>query len=174
MRLVLFHNYLNLASVNFQIARIDVSQLGANRPVEDFFSAAKCLSSNAHYFGVFDGHAGAACARQVSTRLYDYLAAAVLRSHTLMDLPLNERLQWLFSNADHRLPSFIKEKHEANVRTFYEKQVTTNKLFQTKCLRLNSTEQFSNVRNAMQVAFMALDDHITQDALPNARGSVCK
>jgi hypothetical protein len=38
------------------IARVDVSQIAANRPVEDFFSAAKCLSSNAHLFGVFDGH----------------------------------------------------------------------------------------------------------------------
>lgn len=45
------------------ILRVDVSQLAANRPVEDFFSSAKCLSSNAHLFGVFDGHAGAACSR---------------------------------------------------------------------------------------------------------------
>lgn len=40
------------------ILRIDVSQLAANKPVEDYFSAAKCLSSNAYLFGIFDGHAG--------------------------------------------------------------------------------------------------------------------
>lgn len=40
------------------ISRVDVSQLAANKPVEDFFSASKCLSSNAHLFGVFDGHGG--------------------------------------------------------------------------------------------------------------------
>ncbi|KAI6241168.1 PPM-type phosphatase domain-containing protein [Aphelenchoides fujianensis] len=32
------------------IQRVDVCQLAANRPIEDFYSAAKCLSSNAHLF----------------------------------------------------------------------------------------------------------------------------
>lgn len=41
------------------ILKVDISQLAANKPVEDYFSAAKCLSSNAYLFGVFDGHAGA-------------------------------------------------------------------------------------------------------------------
>lgn len=40
------------------ISKIDISQLAANKPVEDNFSGVKFLSSNAYLFGVFDGHAG--------------------------------------------------------------------------------------------------------------------
>ena len=116
------------------IARVDVCQVAANRPVEDFFSAAKCLSSNAHLFGVFDGHdkfrvwvvivailRGAGAARQVSTRLFDYICASVLEKHTVAEIPLNERIQWLFSSTDTRLPSFVRDKHLANLHEFHEK-----------------------------------------------------
>ncbi|KAF7639151.1 PPM-type phosphatase domain-containing protein [Meloidogyne graminicola] len=41
------------------IARIDVGQVSANKPIEDFYSASKCLNSNAFLLGVFDGHGGA-------------------------------------------------------------------------------------------------------------------
>lgn len=71
--------------------------------------------------GVFDGHAGAACSRNVSTRLYDYYAAAVLKKHLLVNIPLDERLQWLFSNADPNLLVFGNEQHEQNVNEFYKK-----------------------------------------------------
>lgn len=114
-------NERSLVLDDHAIARVDVSQLAANRPVEDFFSASKCLSSNAHLFGVFDGHAGAACSRQVSTRLYSYICAAVLDKHTVLEIPLNERLQWLFSSADHRLPVFVRDQHQQNVEEFYER-----------------------------------------------------
>jgi serine/threonine protein phosphatase PrpC len=39
--------------------RIDVAQLAANRPIEDFHSASKCVVSNAFLIGLFDGHGGA-------------------------------------------------------------------------------------------------------------------
>lgn len=71
--------------------------------------------------GVFDGHAGAACSRNVSTRLYDYYAAAVLQKHLVADIPLVERLQWLFSNADPALLVFGNEQHNNNVIEFAEK-----------------------------------------------------
>lgn len=51
------------------VLRVDIAQMAANRPVEDFFSASKCLASNAFLFGLFDGHGGAACARHVCTRV---------------------------------------------------------------------------------------------------------
>ncbi|KAK6018541.1 hypothetical protein OSTOST_15867, partial [Ostertagia ostertagi] len=44
-------------------------QLAANSPIEDFYSAAKCLSSNAFLFGVLDGHGGHSCSRHVSVTL---------------------------------------------------------------------------------------------------------
>lgn len=118
---ILRANERSLVLDDHAVARVDVSQLAANRPVEDYFSAAKCLSSNAHLFGVFDGHGGGACARHVSTRLFDYICASVLEKHTLAQIPLNERIQWLFSSADVKLPSFIRDKHDFNVREFYDR-----------------------------------------------------
>jgi len=91
---------------------VNVSQLAANRPVEDFFSSGKCISSDAYIFGLFDGHGGATCARHACTRLYDYICASVLEKHQLVDIPVIERLQWLFSSADNRLPLKIFSKLE--------------------------------------------------------------
>uniref|UniRef100_A0A915E5I2 PPM-type phosphatase domain-containing protein n=1 Tax=Ditylenchus dipsaci TaxID=166011 RepID=A0A915E5I2_9BILA len=143
------------------ISRIDVSQLGANRPVEDFFSASKCLSSNAYFLGVFDGHAGAACSRHVSTRLYDYLSAAILPKHKVVDIAtLADRLQWTFSNADQKLPPVIMDSHEQNVRKFYEK--------------FRSNTAFTTVRKAMQAAFVQLDEDLSSGAMPDSHGKVCR
>ncbi|CAD5206653.1 unnamed protein product [Bursaphelenchus okinawaensis] len=142
------------------VVKVDVSQLAANRPVEDFFSAVKCLSSNAHLFGVFDGHGGASCARHVSTRLFDYICASVLEKHTLAQIPLNERIQHLFSSADPRLPSFVRDVHDFNVREFNE--------------RFRRHEDMSTVRKALQLAFTRLDSDVCNGALPDSRGRVCR
>jgi pyruvate dehydrogenase phosphatase len=142
------------------ILRVDVSQLAANRPVEDFFSSAKCLSSNAHLFGVFDGHAGAACSRHTSTRLYDYTSAAVLDKHVVAIIPLNERLQWIFASADHRLPSAINESHERHLLQFQEK--------------FKRNPDLRTVRKALQAAFVALDEDFSNCAMPDMSGQVCR
>uniref|UniRef100_A0AC35GNH5 PPM-type phosphatase domain-containing protein n=1 Tax=Panagrolaimus sp. PS1159 TaxID=55785 RepID=A0AC35GNH5_9BILA len=140
------------------ISKIDVSQLAANRPIEDYHSAAKCLSSNAHLIGVFDGHGGASCSRHVSARLFDYLCASVLEKHIVENLPLMERLQWLFSSGDHRLPSFVKDEHIRNVQNFFD--------------RFKNDPDLKSVRKAIQAAFIAMDDDISQGAMPDNVGRV--
>jgi pyruvate dehydrogenase phosphatase len=140
------------------ISKIDVSQLAANRPIEDYHSAAKCLSSNAHLIGVFDGHGGASCSRHVSARLFDYLCASVLEKHIVENLPLMERLQWLFSSGDHRLPSFVKDEHIRNVQNFFA--------------RFKNDPDLKSVRKAIQAAFIAMDDDISQGAMPDNVGRV--
>ncbi|VDN29754.1 unnamed protein product [Gongylonema pulchrum] len=82
------------------ITRIDIAHLPANQPTEDFYATAKCLSSDAFLFGVFDGHCGNACSRYISTHLFDYVSAGALKRHIIMDLPLKDRLQWLYTNGD--------------------------------------------------------------------------
>jgi hypothetical protein len=57
----------------------------------------------------------------VSSRLFDYVCAAILQKHTVAEIPLSERLQWLFSSADSRLPSFVRDKHQMNVHEFHER-----------------------------------------------------
>uniref|UniRef100_A0A7E4V1R0 PPM-type phosphatase domain-containing protein n=1 Tax=Panagrellus redivivus TaxID=6233 RepID=A0A7E4V1R0_PANRE len=140
------------------ISRVEVSQLAANKPIEDYHSAAKCISSNAFLFGVFDGHGGASCSRHVSARLFDYISAAVLDKHTVKNLPLGERLQWLFSSGDTRLPSFIRDQHKENVKKFLKK--------------FKHDADLTTVRKALQSAFLALDDDISAGALPDNAGRV--
>uniref|UniRef100_A0AC34R3X1 PPM-type phosphatase domain-containing protein n=1 Tax=Panagrolaimus sp. JU765 TaxID=591449 RepID=A0AC34R3X1_9BILA len=140
------------------ITRVDVSQLAANRPIEDYHSGAKCLSSNACYFGVFDGHAGASCSRHVSARLFDYMCSSVLEKHEITIVPVLERLQWLFSSGDHRLPHYIKERHQNNIMKYYA--------------RFKADPNLSTVRRSLQAAFMALDDDISKGAMPDNYGKV--
>lgn len=49
------------------------NQLPANAPIEDRRSAATCLQTRGMLLGVFDGHAGCACA-QVKITLFIYAA----------------------------------------------------------------------------------------------------
>uniref|UniRef100_A0A158P953 PPM-type phosphatase domain-containing protein n=1 Tax=Angiostrongylus cantonensis TaxID=6313 RepID=A0A158P953_ANGCA len=89
------------------IVRVDTCQLAANNPIEDFYSAAKCLSSDAFLFGVFDGHGGPACSRHVSTSLFPYICASVLQKHETRTIPLENRLEWIFGSADPHLPNLF-------------------------------------------------------------------
>ncbi|VDK47748.1 unnamed protein product [Anisakis simplex] len=142
------------------VARVDIAQLPANRPIEDFYASAKCLSSNAFLFGVFDGHGGALCSQNVSIRLFDYICASVLPKHIVTNVSLNGRLQWLCSSADHHLAPDFREEHEKNVRRFYRK--------------VKSDVDITTVRKALQAAFCALDEDISSAALPNSQGHVSR
>uniref|UniRef100_A0AC35TPK2 PPM-type phosphatase domain-containing protein n=1 Tax=Rhabditophanes sp. KR3021 TaxID=114890 RepID=A0AC35TPK2_9BILA len=143
------------------VARVDVCQLAANAPVEDNFSIARCLSSDASLFGIFDGHGGYTCSRNVSIRLFDYICAAVLKKHVVKeDIPIMERLKWISSSIVHKLPQLFELKHEKNVRAFYQN-------FQ------KSSSSFT-VRKAIQAAFVALDDDIGNGALPDIKGHFCR
>ncbi|KAI1731642.1 protein phosphatase 2C domain-containing protein [Ditylenchus destructor] len=140
-------NEISLALNDGAISRVDISQLGANQPVEDFYSGSKCLSSDAYFFGVFDGHAGAACSRHVSTRLYDYLCAAVLSKHEINKIKnLAERLQWVI--------------------------LLTTPLFYFK--RFSQNPDVGTVRKALQTAFSSLDEDLANGAMPDSHGQVCR
>uniref|UniRef100_F1L0G4 [Pyruvate dehydrogenase acetyl-transferring-phosphatase 1 n=1 Tax=Ascaris suum TaxID=6253 RepID=F1L0G4_ASCSU len=142
------------------VARVDVAQLPANRPIEDFYASAKCISSNAFLFGVFDGHGGPSCSRHVSSRLFDYICASVLPKHIVVNVPLHERIQWLFSSADPQLSADFQEEHMKNVEEFHR--------------RAKNDSETSTVRKALQAAFTALDDDIAKGALPDAQGRVSR
>uniref|UniRef100_A0A669EW36 Si:ch211-15p9.2 n=1 Tax=Oreochromis niloticus TaxID=8128 RepID=A0A669EW36_ORENI len=61
--------------------------LPSNLPCEDRQSSATCLAGRGGVlFGVFDGHAGLACAHAVSQRLFYYIAVAALPLRTLAEL----------------------------------------------------------------------------------------
>ncbi|CAI4226682.1 unnamed protein product [Auanema sp. JU1783] len=141
------------------ILRIDTCQLAANSPIEDFYSAAKCLSSRALLVGVFDGHGGPQCSRHISTNLYPYLCASVLKKHEVEEINLEKRLEWIFSSADVHPNQFLKTKSGA-VMKYYNKFVRSNDFY------------LGTVREALKSAFEACDEDLSQAALPDAKGLV--
>ncbi|CAJ1051228.1 pyruvate dehydrogenase -phosphatase 1%2C mitochondrial-like [Notolabrus celidotus] [Xyrichtys novacula] len=63
------------------------NMLPSNHPGEDRRSSATCLPGRGGVlFGVFDGHAGPACAQAVSHRLFYYIAVATLQLRILAEL----------------------------------------------------------------------------------------
>ncbi|WKX92851.1 hypothetical protein Q1695_010689 [Nippostrongylus brasiliensis] len=140
------------------ITRIDTCQLAANSPIEDFNSAAKCLSSNAFLLGVFDGHGGQSCSRHVSVALFPYICASVLQKHEVKPLSLENRLEWLFSSADAHLPNLFINPQLENVEK-YHKAFMKNKDLHT-------------VREALKFAFEMCDEDLCRAALPDNRGQI--
>nr|CDJ93452.1 Protein phosphatase 2C domain containing protein [Haemonchus contortus] len=140
------------------IARIDTCQLAANSPIEDFYSAAKCLSSNAYLFGVFDGHGGQSCSRHVSVSLFPYICASVLRKHEIKALSLEDRLEWLFSSADAHLPNTFLQPTMQNVVDFHKTFIKKKDL--------------TTVREALKLAFEMCDEDLCRAALPDNRGQL--
>ncbi|KAL3110223.1 hypothetical protein niasHT_015826 [Heterodera trifolii] len=143
------------------VLRVDVAQVAANRPIEDFYSASKCLSSNAFLFGIFDGHGGAACARHVCTRLFDYICCSGLDKHRVVQIPVGEQIHWLGANAPHSLPQEKDDAHLRNVREYHRK-------FRS------GVSPATTVRSSLQAAFLALDDDLSKGAMPDQSGRICR
>ncbi|PAV80258.1 hypothetical protein WR25_16791 [Diploscapter pachys] len=143
------------------ILRVDSCQLAANSPIEDYYSGAKCLSSNAFLFGVFDGHGGPYCSRHVCTNLFPYVCAAVLKKHEKTEIALDQRLQWLFSSSDSHLPNdFVGEASNENFVRFYEE--------------FKEHAKSGTVREALKAAFESCDHDLARAALPSGAGFIDK
>uniref|UniRef100_A0A665XA16 Si:ch211-15p9.2 n=1 Tax=Echeneis naucrates TaxID=173247 RepID=A0A665XA16_ECHNA len=89
------------------------NMLPSNHPGEDRRSSATCLPGRgAVMLGVFDGHAGPACAHVISQRLFYYVAVATLPLKTLAEIERaveEERavpslLEWHKHPQDHSCP----------------------------------------------------------------------
>ncbi|XP_053171988.1 pyruvate dehydrogenase [acetyl-transferring]-phosphatase 1, mitochondrial-like [Scomber japonicus] len=89
------------------------NMLPSNHPGEDRRSSATCLPGRGGVlFGVFDGHAGPACADAVSQRLFYYITVATLPLRMLEELeraveedrPVPPLLEWHKHPQDHSCP----------------------------------------------------------------------
>ncbi|XP_006001463.1 pyruvate dehydrogenase [acetyl-transferring]-phosphatase 1, mitochondrial [Latimeria chalumnae] len=137
----------------------DSNQLPANAPIEDRRSVATCLQTRGMLLGVFDGHAGCACAQAISERLFYYTAISLLPHETLLEienavesgravLPI---LQW------HKHPNDYFSKEAAklyfnSLRTYWQELID-----------LNSGES-PIVKEALIHAFKRLDNDISLEA----------
>ncbi|KAL2300413.1 hypothetical protein Nmel_012386, partial [Mimus melanotis] len=153
----LSHRTLDLHGRNTNsVLRFESNQLASNSPIEDRRSAATCLQTAGMMFGVFDGHAGAACAQAVSERLLHYIAVSLMPRQSLEEIelaveamkPVRPILQW------HRHPNDV-EYQEITSQYFENLRVYWQHL-----LDLDAEPGFS-LEEAMICAFKRLDSDIS-------------
>lgn len=68
------------------IKTYESNQLASNQPCEDVRSEATCLHTGGHLLGVFDGHAGGACAQIIAKRLLRYVGSGLVPAAQLRQL----------------------------------------------------------------------------------------
>ncbi|CAG2068152.1 unnamed protein product, partial [Timema podura] len=140
------------------IKSYDSNQLSSNNPIEDTRLEAQCLLTTGMLLGVFDGHGGPSCAHVVAKRLLQYIAACLLPpdvlSKYLQSLENNEDIMILKTYNDQiDLVDELKELYKTNFRKFVKE------LSETK-----SQREFQ-MKEAMEQAFLRLDDDISREAL---------
>lgn len=137
--------------------------LPSNHPSEDCRSSATCLPGGGGVlFGVFDGHAGAACAQAVSQRLFYYIAVATLPLRTLAELERaveEERavpplLEWHKHPQDHG-------SHDGGETSFHSLRNYWQERLEDE---QEEEEDDSRVESALVDAFCRLDYDLTVEA----------
>ncbi|XP_042372383.1 pyruvate dehydrogenase [acetyl-transferring]-phosphatase 1, mitochondrial-like [Plectropomus leopardus] len=139
------------------------NMLPSNHPGEDRRSSATCLPGRGGVlFGVFDGHAGSACAHAVSQRLFYYVAIATLPLRTLEELERavqEERavpplLEWHKYPRDHDLPDG-GETFFYSLRNYWQERLQEEQ---------EQEEDGGRVTSALVNAFLRLDYDLSVEA----------
>ena len=139
------------------------NQLHSNNPIEDRRSEARLTQTDGFLFGVFDGHAGCACAQAISERLFLYIAVLLLPldlmekySHALRYKEPMEVLHWF--------------KHDNDYFTEYLADVYHNALTKlvVETLSTSGLDDDFSMLSALSSSFIRLDEDISHEALPSA------
>ncbi|XP_036387683.1 pyruvate dehydrogenase [acetyl-transferring]-phosphatase 1, mitochondrial [Megalops cyprinoides] len=141
------------------VLRFDSNLLAANSPSEDRRSAATCLQSRGMMFGVFDGHAGHACAQAVSERLFYYIAVSLLPLKTLVDIedavdnerPVLPILQWHKHPNDY-VSTDSGKLYFNSLRTYWQELIDL------------AEDEDKDIQAALVNAFKRLDNDISLEA----------
>ncbi|KAF4107502.1 hypothetical protein G5714_011866 [Onychostoma macrolepis] len=116
-----------------------------------------CLQSRGMLFGVFDGHAGSACAQAVSERLFYYIAVSLLPLRTLTEIeeaveserPILPVLQWHKHPNDYVSTDACK-LYFNSLRTYWQERIDLHE----------DDDDDSDIRNS----FKRLDNDISLEA----------
>ncbi|XP_003225395.1 pyruvate dehydrogenase [acetyl-transferring]-phosphatase 2, mitochondrial [Anolis carolinensis] len=151
------------------VLRFESNHLAANSPAEDRRSAATCLQTRGMMFGIFDGHAGYACAQAVSERLFSYIAVSLLSQKKLEEIesamesmkPILPILQW------HKHPndSFFQE-----VASLYLERL---RIYWQTLLNMD-LEPGLTIEEALIHAFKRLDSDISLEAQAPSENELVK
>ncbi|NXJ61413.1 PDP2 phosphatase, partial [Rostratula benghalensis] len=153
----LSHKILDLNGKNANsVLRFESNQLASNAPIEDRRSAATCLQTQGMMFGVFDGHAGSACAQAVGERLLHYIAVSLMSRQTLEDIELAVECM------KPALPILRWHKHPNDVeyREITSQYFESLRVYWQHLLDLDSEPGFT-LEEALICAFKRLDSDIS-------------
>ncbi|KAM8945983.1 pyruvate dehydrogenase [acetyl-transferring]-phosphatase 2, mitochondrial [Pelodytes ibericus] len=141
------------------ILKFESNQLASNTPCEDRRSAAMCLQTKGHMFGVFDGHAGSACAQSISERLFYYIAVSLMSQQTL------EEIEFASEHMKPVLPilQWHKHKNDYAYREVASLYVEHLRVYWQELLHLDN-ELGMAVADALSYAFQRLDSDISLEA----------
>lgn len=141
------------------ILKFESNILASNMPCEDRRSAATCLQSKGNLFGVFDGHAGAACAQSVSERLFYYIAVSLMSQASLEEMELaREKMKPVLP-----ILHWHKHKNDYMYREISSLYADHLRVFWQELIDLDN-ESGMNVADAMAYAFQRLDSDISLEA----------
>ena len=146
----------------FPVRGFDSNQLAANSPIEDRRAIARILSDNASLFGVFDGHAGPACAQAVSERLFEYIAVSVLPQDKLekfnsalkTELP-PDLLQWYVFQNDY-VNEELADTYKSSLHKYVIETLSTGGM----------SDGTPSVERALYDGIVQLDNDISSEAMP--------
>ncbi|KAJ6638771.1 [Pyruvate dehydrogenase [acetyl-transferring]]-phosphatase 1, mitochondrial [Pseudolycoriella hygida] len=132
----------------------DSNQLPSNYPMEDSRSEASSLFTSGHLFGVFDGHAGPACAQVIAKRLMRYIGVSLVPPDLLKRQLEGGAESYSFLKCHNDKVDFVAE-----IQGIYEKS------FSKYARHLCSHPTNSNIQELLENAFMRLDNDISNEAL---------
>ncbi|XP_076470079.1 pyruvate dehydrogenase [acetyl-transferring]-phosphatase 1, mitochondrial-like [Babylonia areolata] len=145
--------------VNGPVKAYVKNQLQANKPIEDRNGQGSMVHGTASMFGVFDGHAGCACAQAVRDRLFSYIAVAMADHSVLKEIrdgtmdPTTDLIHWDGDN-DRLVQSDLAALHKKSLVTFA-----------TECMAIDSHDV--TVKESLVNGFLRLDRDITNEASPS-------
>lgn len=138
----------------------ETNKLQSNNPIEDRKKEAKLNDNEFHkyLFGVFDGHAGAACGQAVSERLFNYIALTLASPETL------DHIRHGTSNLDNLLHLYHHDEFaNGTLAEMYRKSLARL----ASDIAAGHTDD-STVEDNLSSAFMRLDQDIVGEALPDS------
>jgi len=151
---------------NGPVKCFDSNLLASNNPTEDRRAASELVQTAGGLFGVFDGHAGSACAQSVSERLFNYIALSLLPTDLFeqySQLMRSENVPQLLNKYRFR-EDYISEDLEHIYEQSLQRYVTETLSFSGDDVQLPSS-----IVDQLTSAFLRLDWDISQEALPSAR-----
>uniref|UniRef100_A0A0A9WX38 [Pyruvate dehydrogenase [acetyl-transferring]]-phosphatase 1, mitochondrial n=3 Tax=Lygus hesperus TaxID=30085 RepID=A0A0A9WX38_LYGHE len=143
----------------------DTNQLASNNPIEDTRAEGRSLLSDGLLIGVFDGHAGAACAQVLAKRLFKYVSASLLPAEDI--IKLNSTLQ----ETETRIIDYYNDRYEfvQELKALYSRSF--NKYVDDLSKAYTSGQEVPKAPEAFISSFLRLDADISREASTDMPGS---